>query len=127
MDMLDNSPEALWYFRRLGANVLRMCLEAKSQRKATRALSNNFLVDTQTRRLLAKLTGTENFQDQHDRLDMEDSLMNPELFRRYETVDWKDRADRLAMFGRLIESLSPAVFSRSRTPLTDPLGYNQGK
>ena len=79
-----------------------------------------YSVDTQTRRLLAVLTGTANVRLKDDPRDDEDNA-NPQLFCK-NTVDWRDRKDRLVMFGRLIESLSPLVFAKDRTPLTDPIG-----
>ena len=118
-DTLDNSPEALWYFRRLGANVLRLLLQAEGKRLRGPDIPI-YSVDTQTRRLLAVLTGTANVRLKDDPRDDEDNA-NPQLFCK-NTVDWRDRKDRLVMFGRLIESLSPLVFAKDRTPLTDPIG-----
>ena len=117
-DTLDNSPEALWYYRRLGANVLRLFLQAEGKRTRGPDIPI-YTVDTQTRRLLALLTGTVNIRLKDDPRDDEDNA-DLKLFRQ-NAVDWRDRGDRLIMFGRLVESLSPLGFARERTPLTDPI------
>ena len=112
-DSIDGSAEALWYYLRMGANFIRLFLEAEGD---NRGVLNHrvYLVDTPTRRLISLLTGTANIQLKDDPAD------DPSKSEKF-VVDWDDRIDRLIMFGRLIDSLSPINFSRVRTPLTDPI------
>ena len=119
-DTIDNSPEALWYYCRLGANILRLFLQAENQRVPNSDVPI-YTVDTQTRRLLALLTGTVNVRLKDDPRD-DESSSHPSLFKQ-DKVNWQDRSNRLVMFGRLVDSLSPVNFPRSRTPLTDPISF----
>ena len=113
-DTIDNSPEALWYYRRLGANILRLFLQAENQRVPNSDVPI-YTVDTQTRRLLALLTGTVNVRLKDDPRD-DESSSHPSLFKQ-DKVNWQDRSNRLVMFGRLVDS-SPVNFPRSRTSQT---------
>ena len=98
--------------------MLRLFLQAEGKRTRGPDIPI-YTVDTQTRRLLALLTGTVNIRLKDDPRDDEDNA-DLKLFRQ-NAVDWRDRGDRLIMFGRLVESLSPLGFARERTPLTDPI------